>query len=134
MQRSEQKRDAVRQGKGSDDFQKLTNRSAKEHQPDNEKNVVGSNEDVMDSFPNKLTDNRKNVLPRIRDIIDARGFGIEDGLMLQLSAVVNIQESFVTRIESKKVAMDANRLAEFRGWKLQLHFDFSSGRQQLQCA
>ncbi len=83
------------------DFEKLRDRSAEEEQTNDEKNVVGSDEDMVDALDEKLPNDCKSTLAAARAVIDLSHVSVEDALILKRSAVVDVKKRSVPRIGRK---------------------------------
>ena len=100
VQRRERQRDAVRDGERRHDHRELADRAAEQQQADEEQQVIGADEDVVDSRGQELLDHRQRALPRAGEVLEARTSGVENRLR-QRVAFVHVEEGLVHRIVRK---------------------------------
>ena len=72
VQRRERQRDAVRDGERGDDERQLAERAAEQQQADQEQQVVGADQDVVDAGGQELPDDRERALARAGEVLGVR--------------------------------------------------------------
>ena len=70
VQRRERQRDAVRDGERGDDERELAERAAEQQQPDEEQQVVRTDQDVVDARRQELLDDRERALARAGEVLE----------------------------------------------------------------
>ena len=68
----QRQRDAVGDGERRHDQQELPHRAAEEQQPDQEQDMVGPDQDVVDARRHELADRRPGALPRAGQVFVLR--------------------------------------------------------------
>src|SRR5882762_8889112 len=92
----------MRQRKRAYDQQKTADRAAEQQQADQKKQMVGADQDVVDSGGQKLADHSENALPGAREVFELRVVAVEDCLRRKCAAFVEIQERLMRVVVGEK--------------------------------
>lgn len=111
------------------DLEELQERSTEEEQADDEKNVVGPNEDVMDAFAQELPNDCKSALTPAGGVIDLHSVFVENALIFQLLTLIDVAKGLVARISREQPAVYLKRSSRFLSRKLELQPEIPSPRE-----
>ncbi len=87
----------MRDRESGHDFEQPLERTAEQEQADHKKDMIRSDENVMHTFTDELFDHRADSLRLAHDVMESGGLRIENSLILQRLALINIQKCFVAR-------------------------------------
>ena len=86
----------------------LPERAAEQQQADQEQQVVGADQDVMDAGRHELADDRQRALARAGEVLERGAAAVENRLRQRL-AFVDVQERLMLRIVGKHHRVDLQR-------------------------
>ena len=108
VERRERERDAVADRERRHDQRQPRQRAAEEQQADQEQDVIGPDQDVLDAGDDERLHDRPSALRAARVIRRVLVRCVEDRLQLQRRVLVDVDEGLVNRIVRKHVGVNAD--------------------------
>ena len=107
-ERGERQRHAVGERERRDDQREAADRAAEQQQPDQEQEMVGPDQDVMDAGGDEASCHRERAAGAIPEKYSIDGpRGVEDDLLPQRAVLVDVDERLVLRVVGKEPRVQA---------------------------
>jgi hypothetical protein len=105
----------VADGERGGDQAESRRRAAEQQQAEQEQDVVGANQDVLDAGRYERAEHRAHALPRAGVVVERGMPGVEDGLVPQRLAFVDVDERLVRAVVREEHRVDVHAPRCLRG-------------------